>query len=296
MLFHFTTFNHCDQGKIILEDLVRIMAGQLKALGHQTSYTTECNFYHDGYNVIVESFADDPKTIERIALAHSKGYRFLYVATEEPTEKGFNHGAVPAMVDRQNAFEEAAKYTDGILHLVPGEATARWFGLYAPTAYVELGYAPGLISNEPDIEPDHDFGFYGSLTWRREEILAKLQTFGTVIKLGGLSTPRLERDQMMRRARVIVQIRATLEMGLVSSTRCATALYMGRPVLAESHEHSAPWDKVIRFSESLPAFYEDAHRMRSAWSKGHIWQMDAFKRHLTPDVCIGEPLRQIGVL
>lgn len=301
MLFQFTTFNHCPQGKIIIEDITRIMGNQLMELGHEVRWTEEVEFISGSqvYNIVIESFADDPATIERIALAYKNGCRFIYVATEEPTEKGFNHGLDPAMIDRQNAFPEAAKYVDGILHLIPGQHVTDWYGQFAPTAYAELGYAPALDVGDGGVEPECDFGFYGKMTWRREEILGHLQSLTStpILRLTDFWTPRLERDRVMRKARVIVQIRANLEYGLVSSTRCATALNFGRPVIAEPHSLSAPWDKVVHFSSSLAQFYKDALAVAGGnWRRLHELQLYTFRAKLTPEVCIDNPLRQIGVL
>lgn len=298
--FNFSHFNHCPQGKIIIGDITGIIGAQLQALGHQANWTDKAQFIHRdiGYNIVVESFADDPATIRRIADAHVIGCRFLYIATEEPTDRGFNHGLEPAMIDRQNAFPEAAKYCDGILHLVPGRRVTDWYSQFASAAYVELGYAPGFVNSEPDIEPDHDFGFYGKMTWRRGHMLARLEreTGGKVLLIESLDVPRRERDAIMRRAEVIVQIRANDEWGMVSSTRCATALSFGRPVIAEPHPEPAPWDRIVNFSPSIEAFYTEATFAAANWRDLHRQQFAKFEAILTPEVCIGRPLREIGII
>lgn len=295
MLFSFSTFNHCRQGKIIVEDITRIMGYQMTALGHEASWTEHPSFIPavGGFNVILESFADDPNTIRQIAAAHSAGCRFLYVATEEPTDNGFNHGLEPAMVERQAAFAEAAQYCDGILHLVPGEHVTRWYGQFAPTAYAELGHAALLDQPVGDAEPTYDFGFFGKMTWRRGQMLDRLHA--TVVRIDTLDVPRETRDRLMRQAKVIVQIRANEEWGMVSSTRCAASLNLGRPVVAEPHPDPRPWDQVVHFSESIDAFFADAAAAARDWRAIHAIQRASFERTLTPEVCIGLPLRKIGI-
>lgn len=299
MIFRFLTFNHCDQGKCILEDMTRIIGHQMMALGHAVGWTNTENFIdRNGYNVVIESFADNPDTIAKIAEAHARGCRFIYIATEEPTPNGFNHGLEPAMLERQNAFPRAAKFADGILHLIPGEHVTAWYSQFAPSAYAELGYAPTLVEDDGAVEPAHDFGFYGKMTWRREQMLARLEHLsGTqVLKITSLAVPRQERNAMMRRARVILQIRANEEWGMVSSTRCNTAIGFGRPIVAEPHPFCKPWDQIIEFSSSLELFYADALvAARGDWRALHRKQLAKLKETLTPEVCIGRPLREIGI-
>lgn len=298
MMFNFSSFNHCYHGRVIIEDITRTMACQLVALGHDMIMTEEPDFIGGagGYNVILESFADNPDTIRRIGEAHSRGCRFIIVATEEPSSAGFNAGIDPAMVDRQNAFPEAARYADGILHLIPGADVNRWYSQFAPSAYAEIGYAPGFVDDVDDIVPDRDFGFYGKMTWRREQMLAELERTGSVLRITSLDIPRRERDRIMRSARVIVQIRANEEWGAISSTRCATALSFGRPVMAEPHPIPGPWAGIVHFSDSVGAFYADARSALPRWRDEHAQQFARFKDQLSPERCIGEPLRNIGIL
>ena len=188
---------------------------------------------------------------------------------------GFNHGTQKEMVERQRVFPMIAPYIEGIIHLVPGDHVTRWYSQFAPSAYTELGYAPRLLrQNAPIIvtdkngarriipEPDYEFGFYGSLTPRRYKLLRKLAKKVTNQKKAIITVVDFrtgaERDNEMRRAKVILQVRKFDEMGLVSSSRCNTALSIGRPVLAEPHDLCKPWDEVIRFSKSEESFFDEA--------------------------------------
>jgi len=289
LIFNFNTFNHCREGKIIVEDITRILGCQMQALGHEVTWDDE-TFCDGGLNVLLESFIDEG-TMPRIAEAHARGQRFLIVATEEPTENGFNHGLEPAMIDRQNAFPAAARLAEGILCLMPGEHVVSWYAQHAPAAYVEIGHSPAM-EDFGAAEPDVDFGFYGRATWRRDQILGHL---GVGLRLSSLDVPRLERDAIMRRARVIVQVRANLEWQMVSNTRCATALNLGRPVIAEPHAHHSPWHEIVHFSDSLDTFYADARAALANWKDLHAEQMAKFRARLSPERCVGDALRKIGV-
>ena len=291
-------FNHSDVGQRSLEDVFGIFGHQCRAIGHEIVWeTTNASFYtpEQGINVVVEGFT--PSAITVIKAAYERGARFIMLATEEPTDKGFNHGTQKEMIERQVIFPEAAKYFEGILHLVPGDDITRWYNQFAPSAYIELGYAPTLVRRDTII-PDYEFGFYGSLTPRRLKILKKMANrcgSPKAIKIVADFKSQEDRDQQMQRAKVILQVRKFDEMGLVSSSRCNTALCIGRPVVAEPHLLSKPWDEVVTFTSSMEHFFNQAMVTRSAWKGAHKMQMEKFIAKFSPEFCVGKALEQIGM-
>lgn len=298
---------HSLKGQRSLEDVIGIIGHQLRALGHNIVWepgNTQLLRWPTGYNLIVEGFNDG--VIEGLATAHAQGARFVCVATEEPTSRGFNHGTQPEMMKRQEAFPRAAPYLDAIWHLVPGERVTAWYAQFAPAAYVELGYAPTLVRfdesrqaayhliglREP--EPEYDFGFYGTISRRRERLLKKLANkIGSrkAVRVVGDFATQADRDKAMREAKVIVQIRKFDEMGLVSSSRCNTALCLGRPVVAEPHELCKPWDEVVKFATTDVGFLDLAVATRGMWRGVHAWQFAKFKEKFPPEACVGAALR-----
>jgi hypothetical protein len=294
-------YNHSSIGQRSLEDVVGVFGHQCRALGHQIVWDQRNHMFLNtlngqGMNIVVEGFT--PEAIKLMAHAHGQGARFIILATEEPTPKGFNHGTQIEMVKRQETFPEAAKYADGIIHLVPGDHVTQWYGQFCPAAPCELGYAPSLVRPK-DFEPTFDFGFYGSLTKRRHKILkglAKRSGSQKAVRIIADFKDQVERDRIMREAKVIVQIRKFEEMGLVSSSRCNTALCLGRPVVAEPHLLSKPWDEIVRFAPSVESFYDQCIMVRTAWKGTHAVQMEKFKTKLSPELCVGKALHDIGVL
>ena len=307
--------NHSPEGQRSLEDVCGIWGHCARALGHEAVWDPSNNASprflksHAGLNVIVEGFT--PSVIALIAEHHAQGARFICLATEEPTETGgFNHSKPGTeMWLRQQIFPEAMKYFDGILHLVPGQHVTDWYSQWAPSAYTELGYAPSLIRKHDHGQPEYEFGFFGSLSKRRLKILRRLNhSFGIgferrkTIRIEATFPDQTKRDTIMREAKVILQIRKFDEMGLVSSSRCNTALCIGRPVIAEPHLLSHPWDEVVRFTpkydsedKTFQAFFDQALMMRSAWKGVHAAQMERFKAKMSPEICVGRALREIGL-
>lgn len=298
MRFLVNMLNHSEIGQRSLEDVVGIFGHQLRALGHQIEWDPGNHSFlntlaGEGMNIIVEGFT--PEVVAVMRRTYEQGARFIILATEEPTPKGFNHGTQWEMVKRQEVFPRAANFAEGIICLVPGKHVTDWYGQYAPTAWTELGYAPSLvrITNQ---EPDHDFGFYGSLTTRRHRILKRIaKRYGKRIRVVTDFSTQLERDAAMREAKVILQLRKFESMGLVSSSRCNTALCLGRPVLAEPHDLSKPWDEIVRFTSTLDAFYDMCMLMLATWKHAHAQQMVAFKAKLSPEHCVGRAFREIGL-
>jgi len=300
MRFLVNMCNHSSLGQTSLEDVIGIFGHQLRALGHQIVWDPKnLSFLNtmkmEGMNIIVEGFTRP--VIDLIANAYSQGARFIIIATEEPTPQGFNHGTQLEMVRRQEMFPQAAKFCEGIICLVPGKHVTDWYGQWAPTAWTELGWAPTLVRYTNHV-PTHDFGFYGSLSTRRHKIVKRLaKRSGSVkgVRLIADFPSQIERDNAMRDAKVIVQIRKFDQMGLVSSSRCNTALCLGRPVVAEPHDLSKPWDEIVRFTDTIEQFYDTCLFVRSLWRDIHRQQMEAFRTKLSPENCVGRAFREIGL-
>ena len=309
MRFLFNLFNHSEVGQRSLEDVIGIMGKQLRALGHWAEWWPANDKWltdPDTINVIVEGFT--PPIVTEMRRLKGLGARFLIIGSEEPTYtgtpadrtgwQGFNQGTQKEMVGRMKIFPEAAKLSEGILHLVPGSHVTDWYAQFAPSAPAELGFAPDLM-RKFDRVPEYEFGFYGSRTRRRHKILKKLADMTgkeKAIRIVDNFKTQDERDREMQRAKVIVQIRKFEAMGLVSSSRCNTALCIGRPVIAEPHELVKPWDEVISFPKTMEQFYMNAMIARAAWRGVYADQLAKFKTKMSPEFCVGEPLRRIGIL
>lgn len=313
--FSFWMAQHTILGQRSLEDVIQIVIHQLRELGHTAVWDPANREFllpnmpfnvsgrsvapsPDTYNVLVEGFT--PEIAQLIGHFHVQGARFVCLATEEPSDQGFNHGTTPEMAARGRDFVAAAPYLSAIWHLVPGQHVTDWYARHAPSAHVELGYAASLVRRETAAQlrgtfnpaPRFDFGFYGSLSRRRHALLKRLHaSTGKTIKLVHDFKSGPERDAAMMEAKVILQIRKFEEMGLVSSSRCNRALCIGRPVVAEPHELSRPWDEVVSFGKTEDDFFARAVAMLSTWRSSHAHQFDRFREKFTPEYCVGRALQ-----
>lgn len=308
MLFSFSLFNHNEAGARSLHDVIGIIGHQLMALGHQVIWDPNhpLTFLRpeSGINIIVEGFT--PEVLRFVSEAHQQGCRFVIIGTEDPTDKGFNHGESPEMVLRQRNFPDGAKMCEAIFCLVSGKSATEWYSQFAPSAFVELGHAPGLVRTPDYGTPPYDFGFFGSLTKRRLKLLKKLAKsmpgHDKAVRVEATMPDQVTRDRVMREACVIVQIRKDDNMGQVSSSRCNTSLHLGRPVVAEPHELSHPWDQVVQFTpkgetdeKTVQNFLNACLFARSNWRSLHARQMEKFKTLMTPEWCVGRALREVNL-
>lgn len=287
MIFLFNVWNHIQLGQMSLQDPMSLIGRQLEALGHKAQWANDGFYTAPGtYNILFEGFS--PYHVSQMKWCKENGGKIIIIATEEPTEKGFNHGILPDMIRRQAIFPEAAKYADAIWHLVPG--CTEWYGQFGtPAAFLDLGYSPGMV-RAPESKLDHDFGFFGSLTPRRQQILDRFVRAGKKLRWVQFASCA-QRDYEMSRCRVVLQIRAHDEMGLISNSRCCTALHLGRPVIAEPHANPGVWPQIIDFVE-LDLFVHRAIQMRKQWREVHEQQMARFKTLLSPENCVGKTLNE----
>lgn len=318
MDFHFNLFNHGDLGKASLHDPMNMIAEQLRALGHGAGWNDAGFSTRRWTNVLFEGFApashETDEIYARVAAgaapeeiaprvpamvqmrrARDAGARFVIIATEEPTPEGFNHGLDPAMAFRQFIFGEAAKLADAVWCLVPG--TESWYGQFGPpAAYLDLGWSPGMMrpgASQPTVE----YGFFGSETKRRKAILRRLSQAAKVNILQVRNFPSTElRDRAMTSVKVVLQIRAHERMGLISSSRCCTSLFLGRPVLAEPHELAGPWADIVRLTPSLAAFNLAVRTAHKHWRDMYVEQLARFRETLSPERCVGRVLERTGLV
>ncbi len=292
MIFQFNTFNITAIGRLAMQDILSNIGRQMEALGHEMFWSDD-GFAQgdDTYVILCEGFFDNHLEVMREAKV--AGVKFIIFATETPSALGFNAGLTEEMRVRQRTFGEAAKCAVAIWYSSVG--SGEWYAKFGlPVAHIELGYAPNSVRHPQNVL-DHDFGFFGSLTKRRHAILRrvareKIGDHRALVRYTQFESVEM-RDAQMVRCRVILQIRPHEAMGRVSTSRCCTALHIGRPVIAEHHSHPGVWGEIIEFAHH-DIFIQRAIRMHGRWEVAYAEQFARFKELLSPEKCVGLTIKE----
>lgn len=290
--FAFNTFNITGLGRLAMQDILSNFGRQMEALGH------ECFWSDDGfaagpdtYCVLTEGFFDNH--IETMRQAYEQGVKFIIIATEAPGLTGFNAGLTDELVVRQRTFGNAARYAHAIWHTLPDAGP--WYSQFKiPTAHLEIGYSPNSVRHpENPAGLDHDYGFFGSLTERRNKMLhafARSTVDGHRARVRYVNFDSVQnRDAAMMRCRVVLQIGAHDKMNVLSTSRCATSLHIGRPIIAERHKNPGVWADIVELVHT-DVFILRAAKMHARWEAAHAEQMERFKALLPPEKCIGRTI------
>ncbi len=288
--FHFSTFNITGLGRLAMQDIISNIGRQMEALGHEMFWTDD-GFAEgdDTYVVLCEGFFDNHLAMMREA--HAAGVKFIILATETPGAQGFNEGLTDELITRQRTFPEAAKYSAAIWHT--SEGSDEWYAQFGiPCAHIELGYAPASMRNPVNVL-DHDFGFFGSMTERRYKVLQKfarsrINGHRALVRYTQFESVEA-RDMQMARCRVMLQVMAHDVMGRVSTSRCCTAMHIGRPVIAEYHSNPGVWKDIIEFVHP-EIFIHRAFKMHARWEAAYAEQFARFKELLAPEKCVGRTI------
>lgn len=285
MIFNFNRFNHIPVGRISLNDVCNLIGAQLKDLGHKPIQDDHRLYEPPVINVVFEHF--DDVSIPTMQEAVRNGAKIVVVATENPTAEGFNgYNEHHNMRARMMRFPEVGSIVSAIWCLIP--AAVSWYrSVNRNTHLIELGYSPILQQDVGQLEPRHDFSLYGQITPYRRALALELRKKYSLLapqKLPDVPNylPEKDRDAMVRDAKWSLHLKQKPDWNIISASRCATSLHLGRPVLSEWIHGSSPWMNVIDFAPGKMTDWD-----MPDWRAAYERQAAAF-RTLTAEKCLGE--------
>lgn len=282
MHFRFFLGNHTELGRKSLEDVIHALGAQILDLGH-TADRSDTAVRLDAVNVVCEGFTETES--DRILEMRRQGYHIILVCTEGILNNSLNNFQTEDYRIRYRELIRIAPKVDALWCLVPGTAAVlRDLNLHAVD--VELGYSP---RRRRDLvwDPQYDFGFFGSVTRYRGTTMQEFGRRGHSVYVMRNFAPPDERDRAIANCKVVLHIKATKNWKIVSSSRCSTALHIGRPVISQPIASKSIWKEIVRFSMTQESFFDDAIRLMRNWRANWHRQVDAYQRLLSADKCLG---------
>lgn len=260
----------------------------------------------DYINLIFDGF-DEDMMIPQMLWAKSKGARIVAIATEEPGKFGFNHGTPTGLWGiRQKNFQLAVKAGcfEGVLYFVPQGGP--WYkNIHPNSAHVETGYSRSL-DNPSTLDKVFSFCFCGGMGEYRNNILKAVdrQLEGKhliarqrpdVLAL----PPRAQRDEILRRSKISLQIKPHGISRIISGSRCAWSLLNGVPVVSQYiKSEGSEWPLVFAgaMADDRHSFPEFAVSYLPHYQNLYMRQREQFIRIMSPERCLLKALRELGIM
>ena len=261
--FNFFLGNHSQSSFVLLEDLVRpIVVGLQEAGHHVLTYGTEM-LMAPWVNVFVEFFRDAAFTDALIGIKRQMGSQFLFgiICTEDLDDP---HIWQLSGAERRTNLLRLLPQADFLWTLLPAKSYLQ----HVPAervAWIRYGFSERLrppchIADAR--ERDIDVLVYGSPYKYRMPVAEALAARGlscdftiSSARVGFLEGwPRYLADELLSRAKVVVDMRRGPEVRHVSVTRIAAALHGGCAVVAEDFDRSE-MGSLYRYT--TPAVYDD---------------------------------------
>lgn len=263
MQFNVFLGNHSQSSFVLLEDLVRpIVAGLQEGGHHVVTYGTEMRMA-PWVNVFVEFFRDTRFTDALIEVKRQLGSQFIFgiICTEDLDDP---HVWQLSGADRRTNLLRLLPHADFLWTLLPPKSYTQ-FAAAERVALIRYGFSARLQPPCHVADPrerDIDVLIYGSPYKYRTPVADALHALGlsceftiSSARVGFLEgRPRYLADEMLSRAKVVVDMRRGPEVRHLSVTRVAAAIHGGCAVVAEAFDTS---EMASLYRYTTPAAYGD---------------------------------------
>ncbi|MBV8537468.1 MAG: hypothetical protein JO128_17850 [Alphaproteobacteria bacterium] len=256
MIFNFALANHHETSLNSLGDLLEPIYQGLEANGHHViRFGID---FHEApvINIMVEFFKDDVVVEDLLRLKRELGDRFVLglLGTEDPDDEL----VMKHYPRRRPNLQRLAGVADFVWTLLP--VAPYYEAMCAPerVAWLRYGFAEGCL--EPDIVADPrlrdiDVLLYGNPHPYRDRIVQALKAAG--LKCVGTQRelyPDFVAADLIRRAKILLDIRRSPEVRFLSPTRILRGLHSGTLVVSERYDSSP---LAYLYDYVSPASYEE---------------------------------------
>jgi len=228
--------------------------------------------------------------------------RIVIVGTETPTfdpTRFISTNTSEHSRARVRHFKDAAKFAEAIWCPTPGAMD--WHRTFHDNVIpIEFGYSERLMIPSTGIKPTHDFSAFGRCTPYRDEVLGEIAERGysilsTLADKDLIYSPAEERNNLILRARIVLNLKQQRYWQILSTVRMAAALHTGRPVVSEYIDVPSQWRDFIAMPRNKEEKFVDvASSCLPMASSMYFSQLEGFKK-LTAAHCLAEAVENAGV-
>jgi hypothetical protein len=254
VIFNFHFGNHDQRGLNALTDLVLPIYYGLIEAGHEVLGFGTDAVPAPAVNVFIENFNDGfTDTLLQRKAANRDGFRFGILCTEDIAD---------ALVMETT---DSPRRRDNLKRLLP-QADFVWTLLPQPEffasacrpgtmAVVKYGFTEAYLDPYPIRDPglrDVDVMLYGNSSPYREKVAGALRQRGyTVFVSRRESWPSFMTDDLIRRSKVMIDMRRGPNVRFLSPTRIARGLHSGAAVVSEQFDASEIAD-LYQYTQVVP--------------------------------------------
>ncbi|HTY66903.1 MAG TPA: hypothetical protein VMH36_09640 [Alphaproteobacteria bacterium] len=256
MIFNFVLANHHETSLNSLGDLLEPIYQGLEANGHHV-IRFGIDFHEaPAINVMVEFFKDDVVVEDLLRFKRELGDRFVFglLGTEDPEDD-----LVMAHYPRRRPnLRRLAGVADFVWTLLP--VAPYYEAICGPgrVAWLRYGFSAGYVEPDMIADPrlrDIDVLLYGNPHPYRDRIVQALNAGGlTCVGTQREAYPDFVAADLIRRAKILLDVRRSAEVRFLSPTRIMRGLHSGTAVVSERYDVSP---LAYFYDYVSPASYEE---------------------------------------
>ena len=231
--FSFYLNNHPSGSLVTIGDILQPIAAGLVEAGHSIQYENRFFYNRPVVNLIVEFFVDSVFVESLLERKRSLGPDFVFgvLVTEDIEDRAVMDN--PSFPGRLENLRRVLEVADFVWSLVPVGAYARFVSDPARVAFLRLGYVHALAEKRRSGGQDIDVLIYGLIVPRRDQAMAELAKRGWTVRSTLGVMPDYIRIDMLRRAKLVLDIRRAEWVRFNSPSRIVAALHAGVAVASE---------------------------------------------------------------
>jgi hypothetical protein len=238
MRFNFYLRNHPWGSLHTIGDAIKPIAQGLIEAGHGVRYENNFIYAAPVVNVLFEFFNDNSFVDDLIARKKREGDRLILgmICTEDMSDLSVMEHE--RYVHRRANLLRMIETVDFVWTIVPPEDYLKVVPDPSRLAFLQFGFVRQLGAKKVSRSRDIDCLLYGSSNDRRMPLLEALASFGYQTRISGAMMPDYVADDMMSRAKLILDVRRNEKVRFMSPTRIVAALHAGTACVSERFDTS----------------------------------------------------------